>query len=501
MGRKKIEIKAIDNKKNRIDTFHKRKVGLVKKAAELSMLCGIKMLVAFEDLSGGVFKYSTHGIFEPAEYFKEAWVNSSSAKTSEDYPDFFVKIPKKRKNRKGADEELDEEKSDDDSEDANPISPPQKMQIERPAQRDSIFELLGELEKKLSLLQQPNADARPETGTHPHSTQELLNTVTQSIEKIKRRQSDLFQFSAPEGLQEVESKVRRKTVDSSLKGPNKNPPRGGGRPNDSAQNSKRNTLDLDADRSFQQAVFKKMGSVINEETEFGEVSSVSSSDESKDLQDDFMEEEEEENERRRRSGFDFIPLPGQAQFLLEANNRSLENIGQNADLSKNSILNSLENNKFFMQSVAPRARTSSIFRDDKFLPTDREAMNKSSSGDFVQQAEVSKNNTKDFWMNLSRLEGSMDQSMMKEEQNCEVPKGRKSLFSQDGDNSGLGLMCPFPLTSMTAQRRSENLDWVAFSLKPQPDIRNLSFEQLGISFQSDASIMMSPRVEKRVKDS
>lgn len=40
MGRKRIDIKLIQNKKNRNSTFKKRRIGLLRKAMELSMLTG-----------------------------------------------------------------------------------------------------------------------------------------------------------------------------------------------------------------------------------------------------------------------------------------------------------------------------------------------------------------------------------------------------------------------------------------------------------------------------
>ncbi len=39
MGRKKIKIEKISQSKNRQVTFNKRRVGLMKKAMELSILC------------------------------------------------------------------------------------------------------------------------------------------------------------------------------------------------------------------------------------------------------------------------------------------------------------------------------------------------------------------------------------------------------------------------------------------------------------------------------
>jgi len=43
MGRKKIAIKKITDERNRQVTFSKRKFGLMKKAYELSVLCGCEV--------------------------------------------------------------------------------------------------------------------------------------------------------------------------------------------------------------------------------------------------------------------------------------------------------------------------------------------------------------------------------------------------------------------------------------------------------------------------
>lgn len=62
MGRNKIEIKKIDELKDRRVfhkiiksfffkvTFNKRKRGLLKKAAEIALLCDIKLALVFTDL-------------------------------------------------------------------------------------------------------------------------------------------------------------------------------------------------------------------------------------------------------------------------------------------------------------------------------------------------------------------------------------------------------------------------------------------------------------------
>ena len=50
MGRKKIEMRFITDAKDRAVTFAKRKHGLLKKAAELSILCGLRVNLIFSDI-------------------------------------------------------------------------------------------------------------------------------------------------------------------------------------------------------------------------------------------------------------------------------------------------------------------------------------------------------------------------------------------------------------------------------------------------------------------
>lgn len=70
MGRKKIEIKFIENKKERAVseihqvTFCKRKHGLLKKAAELATLCGVKVGLVFTDLYGCIHYFNNDPQFK-----------------------------------------------------------------------------------------------------------------------------------------------------------------------------------------------------------------------------------------------------------------------------------------------------------------------------------------------------------------------------------------------------------------------------------------------------
>lgn len=59
MGRKKINIQKISNYKDTMVTFCKRKYGLLKKAAELSILCDVGVYLAFTDLNGLVYTFNS----------------------------------------------------------------------------------------------------------------------------------------------------------------------------------------------------------------------------------------------------------------------------------------------------------------------------------------------------------------------------------------------------------------------------------------------------------
>ncbi len=59
MGRKKIEIKRIDDERNRQVTFTKRKLGLMKKAYELSVLCDCEIALIIFNSAKRLFQYAS----------------------------------------------------------------------------------------------------------------------------------------------------------------------------------------------------------------------------------------------------------------------------------------------------------------------------------------------------------------------------------------------------------------------------------------------------------
>ncbi|KAJ7558356.1 hypothetical protein O6H91_04G035400 [Diphasiastrum complanatum] len=59
MGRRKLEMKRIDNVASRQVTFSKRRAGLLKKARDLSVLCDAEVAVIIFSSTGRLFEYAT----------------------------------------------------------------------------------------------------------------------------------------------------------------------------------------------------------------------------------------------------------------------------------------------------------------------------------------------------------------------------------------------------------------------------------------------------------
>jgi MADS-box transcription factor, plant len=58
MGKKKVEIKLIEDKNSRQVTFSKRRKGLIKKASELAVLCDVKVGLVMFSNTGKLFEFN-----------------------------------------------------------------------------------------------------------------------------------------------------------------------------------------------------------------------------------------------------------------------------------------------------------------------------------------------------------------------------------------------------------------------------------------------------------
>ncbi|KAJ6945653.1 MADS-box protein J2-like [Populus alba x Populus x berolinensis] len=93
MGRKKVELKRIENKSSRQVTFSKRRNGLIKKAHELSVLCDVPVAVLTFSNGGKLYEFSSVGsIAKILERYKShSEVMATSSKGANDSEVYFGK--------------------------------------------------------------------------------------------------------------------------------------------------------------------------------------------------------------------------------------------------------------------------------------------------------------------------------------------------------------------------------------------------------------------------
>lgn len=529
MGRRKIEIKAIKSKKSRIDTFHKRKVGLVKKAAELSMLCNIKMLLIFQDLSGGIFKYSTHGLFEPKEYFKDSWSSTHTEKTLSDYPDFFAKIPKKRKKKLDMVSEKAESNSSDDSEseseddddDTEPTSEKTNAApFQRHESRRSIADLLKEEEANI-IKESSNigtiedlhkiltvSNPYDASGSHVSmENQELFQTLKKPpIDLLRSRKRTVGYESKPSKFFE-ESANRRRTIGTQEV------------PRTSPQGPGSLVFGASNQMNF-----------LHQRSEFEMVESTRPNFSRRDLLTETIHEQKEFSSsmlpmspiNKTKDDFDSFeePFHHDAYSQNKYNRLMASNTQRNIHDLSESIVDHLRT------IPPPHGYSNTVFqnpsRGDPIgalfnnMPREgslrgrcaKEGSSKNNSGgseQSISQQEVSKANTKEyFWMNVSRLNASSFDNSIKEEPSPEqLRRIANGAFGLEGEGSNLRLFSPIPITSMTALSRPENTDWLALYLRAQNHLQyNQPVRDSGLmdSFQSDSSILKSPKLEKHAKN-
>mgnify|MGYP000950704288 FL=1 len=172
MGKKRNEIKVIDSKKSRKDTFHKRKFGLLKKASELSMLCNLKLLLFFEDLTGKLIQYSSQGNYDPTDYFELNKRKRTIIRfTANDYPDFFHKPG-------GSRMQVKQEGEEDDNEDM----------IDEPGEEDDHLAIKMEHQPNQIILEnKQNLEAQAGilgSGDPAQISQEIEN-INRRVENVK----------------------------------------------------------------------------------------------------------------------------------------------------------------------------------------------------------------------------------------------------------------------------------------------------------------------------
>jgi len=114
MGRKKIEIKTIDDVRVRKVTFNKRKSGLIKKAMELSILCDceIGLMIATPPPESKVFQYSSTTMPQVIQRLQQHEGPVIESRNNDDYGTLYS-----RKGDKGSDDDC----GDDDDGDGDDV--------------------------------------------------------------------------------------------------------------------------------------------------------------------------------------------------------------------------------------------------------------------------------------------------------------------------------------------------------------------------------------------
>ncbi|CAN0929207.1 MADS-box protein J2 [Linum grandiflorum] len=162
MGRRKVEMKKIEDKSRRQVTFSKRRKGLLKKAREISILCDVQLALIVFSSRGRLFQFSSSG--------------------ADAHDNCFSKIVSRYKS-------LTEEVAPDDTEDT-----------------DNEFAGISPT-GLLEIIQRYVVDDAAEDQLTVNNLVQLENRVGLALTKIKERKMQLM-LEPLQTLQEQENKLR-----------------------------------------------------------------------------------------------------------------------------------------------------------------------------------------------------------------------------------------------------------------------------------------------------
>jgi hypothetical protein len=206
MGRRKITIKQIPDIKLRHITFNKRKNGLFKKAAELSVLCNLNLLLVCEDGLGNLIQFSKNRIPDIGAFLSQCNYQSIVALTSEDYPD-FSRINKKK--------DKDKDDVDSASEEDEPTPQPKEKNTRTYAQMASQQQELAKNLRKPPLnpvtrheeheVHQRSKGKAPHPTEYEHTPQNTSNVTNAQQKKNKNKPNLRLEIPKPEGANQAKN--------------------------------------------------------------------------------------------------------------------------------------------------------------------------------------------------------------------------------------------------------------------------------------------------------
>ncbi|XP_076895713.1 agamous-like MADS-box protein AGL11 isoform X4 [Bidens hawaiensis] len=96
MGRRKLEMKRIEDKSSRLVTFSKRRSGLVKKARHLSVLCDVDVAVIVFSARGKLYEFASSSANYSVEHvlsrYKRRCLDAGETTTIRDDEDLLTSL-------------------------------------------------------------------------------------------------------------------------------------------------------------------------------------------------------------------------------------------------------------------------------------------------------------------------------------------------------------------------------------------------------------------------
>ncbi|CAN1295178.1 MADS-box transcription factor 6 [Linum perenne] len=183
MGRRKVEMKKIEDKSRRQVTFSKRRKGLLKKAREISVLCDVQLALVVFSSRGRLYQFSSDGGRDV------------------DGDDGFSKIVRRYKS---CTEEADPKDADSTNNEFAGISPSGLLEIiERYVDDDSAEDLLTvnnlvQLENRIDLALTQIKERKMQLMLEPLQTlQEQETKLRQENEKLKAQVMNPYILQQP----------------------------------------------------------------------------------------------------------------------------------------------------------------------------------------------------------------------------------------------------------------------------------------------------------------
>lgn len=219
-GRRKIEIKRIENNNSRQVTFSKRRTGLFKIASELCVLTGAEMAILVESPGGRVFAFGHHDVDSVIDIYLGNNVSNLSSGSEnptcmhEEYDEMYLKIAEEEKNKLDNVEESDEswwEKSYDNLE-------IDELEIYIKSMEELKSNVTKRADELSNLVTGSSSSTNMNTSNVTMRADELSNLVTSSLSRRNMNTSNVTMRADELSNLVVSSSIDTNTIASNVDG-------------------------------------------------------------------------------------------------------------------------------------------------------------------------------------------------------------------------------------------------------------------------------------------